>query len=385
MKVAKNLDEVKTKYKKLAFLFHPERGGDTATMQEINMQYKYICDNGILIFNSPFSPFAKVFNNNLKSSKRFINFEKIMVMKKNTIVRFDWAMKYILRDKANFDVLEGFLSALLDDDKIKILHILESESNSSSESDKFNRVDLLCEDNKHRKIIIEIQNSHEIDYLERLLFGTSKVIVENQTLGEDFRNISKVISVSILYFNLGTGDDYLYYGTTEFKGMNTGNPLIVKKKVETTENFASRYDLIEKKIFPEYYLIKVERYQNIVKKKIDEWIYAIKNQEVRPEFKSRNIDKAAKKLSELGMDKTTRKKYDRFLINLAADRNMMETAKEDGVEKGVKIGREEGREEGERKAIVKVVKSSIKEGIPINVIMKITGLTKKEINELGKG
>ena len=287
-------------------------------------------------------------------------------MIKNTIVRFDWAMKYILRDKANFDVLEGFLSALLDDDKIKILHILESESTPSDDTEKFNRVDLLVEDSKHRKIIIEIQNSHESDYLERLLFGTSKVIVENQTLGEDFKNISKVISVSILYFNLGTGDDYIYYGTTEFKGINTGNPLIVKKKVETTEHFASKYTLIEKRIFPEYYLIKVEKYQNIVKRKIDEWIYAIKNHEVKPEFKSRNIDKAAKKLSELNMDKATRKKYEKFLVNLAADRNVIETAKEDGKKE-------------EKFSIAKNLKKS---GVSIDVIMNATGLTKKEINEL---
>ncbi len=26
------------------------------------------------------------------------------------LVRFDWAIKYILRNKANFDVLEAFLS-----------------------------------------------------------------------------------------------------------------------------------------------------------------------------------------------------------------------------------------------------------------------------------
>ncbi|MEK9165920.1 MAG: PD-(D/E)XK nuclease family transposase, partial [Patescibacteria group bacterium] len=247
-------------------------------------------------------------------------------------------MKYILRDKANFDVLEGFLSALLDDDKIKILNILESEGTPSDDTEKFNRVDLLVEDSKHRKIIIEIQNTHESDYLERLLFGTSKVIVENQNLGKNFRNISKVISISILYFNLGKGDDYLYYGTTEFKGINTGTPLIVQQKVETTEHFTPKYFFTEKRIFPEYYLIKVEKYQNIVKRKIDEWIYAIKNQEVKPEFKSRNIDKAAKKLSELQMDRATRKRYEKFLINMAADRDVMETAKEKGREEGMKKG-----------------------------------------------
>ncbi|CAK0774502.1 hypothetical protein CCP4SC76_5880013 [Gammaproteobacteria bacterium] len=119
------------------------------------------------------------------------------------LMRFDWAIKTLLRDKANFDVLEGFLSALLDEDII-IEQVLEGESNAE-EGRKFNRVDLLVHDCQGRKFIIEVQNEHESDYLERLLFGTSKVIVENLPLGESYRQLVKVISVSILYFNLGVG------------------------------------------------------------------------------------------------------------------------------------------------------------------------------------
>ncbi len=44
------------------------------------------------------------------------------------LIRFDWAVKRLLRNKANFVILEGFLSELLSDD-IKINNILESEGN----------------------------------------------------------------------------------------------------------------------------------------------------------------------------------------------------------------------------------------------------------------
>ena len=64
-------------------------------------------------------------------------------MANTKVVRFDWALKHLLRDKSNFDILEGFLSALLEDDEIKVLQILESEANQEDESDKFNRVDIL--------------------------------------------------------------------------------------------------------------------------------------------------------------------------------------------------------------------------------------------------
>lgn len=50
-------------------------------------------------------------------------------------IRFDWAMKRLLRDKANFGVLEGFLTTLLGK-RIKIQKLLESESNQENEDDK---------------------------------------------------------------------------------------------------------------------------------------------------------------------------------------------------------------------------------------------------------
>jgi len=66
-------------------------------------------------------------------------------MPNKKLIRFDWAMKYILRNKANFDVLEGFLSNLLKEE-IKVEDIVESESNRDAENRKFNRVDLKCID-----------------------------------------------------------------------------------------------------------------------------------------------------------------------------------------------------------------------------------------------
>ena len=55
-----------------------------------------------------------------------------MAVSKKTLIRFDRAMKTILGGKANFDVLESFLGALFEDDRVKILNILESEGNQKS-------------------------------------------------------------------------------------------------------------------------------------------------------------------------------------------------------------------------------------------------------------
>lgn len=67
-------------------------------------------------------------------------------------------------------MLEGFFTVFLGE-KVTILEILESESNQLSADDKFNRVDIKARDSKDEIIIIEIQNTRELYYLERILYG----------------------------------------------------------------------------------------------------------------------------------------------------------------------------------------------------------------------
>ena len=78
------------------------------------------------------------------------------------LIRFDWAVKKLLRDKANFGVLEGFLAELLGFD-VKIEEILESEANKQHKNDKFNRVDMLVRSESGELMLIEIQNEAETD------------------------------------------------------------------------------------------------------------------------------------------------------------------------------------------------------------------------------
>ncbi len=92
------------------------------------------------------------------------------------LISFDWAVKKILRSKANFGILEGFLSELLKED-IKIKQLLESGSNKDIAISKQNRVDLLVENTKGELIIIEVQNQRQIDFMQRMLYSTSKLVV----------------------------------------------------------------------------------------------------------------------------------------------------------------------------------------------------------------
>ena len=286
-------------------------------------------------------------------------------MSERTLVSFDWAIKNILRDKANFDVLEGFLSTLLKHD-IKILSILESEGNQQQETDKFNRVDLVVENDKGELLVVEVQNSRETHYLERLLYGSSKLIIDHLKLGDKYGEIRKVVSISILYFLLGEGDDdYIYHGKTDFYGLNTHRKLEFKqKRKEAILNVIES----EKNIFPEYYLIEVERFQNVIKSDIDEWIYFLKNSEIKPEFRSKNIQKAGEKLDLLKMEPEKRKVYERYLSNLAVEKDVIDTAHDDGKLEG----------------IAKTARNMLKDGMPIEKVAIYTELTVDEIRQILK-
>lgn len=106
----------------------------------------------------------------------------------NRIIYFDWAAQRLLRNKANFGILEGFLTVLLNE-KITIIEILESEGNQTRAGDKFNRVDIKAKNSKNEIVIIEIQNTREAWYLERILYGVAKTITEHIDLGDRYESV----------------------------------------------------------------------------------------------------------------------------------------------------------------------------------------------------
>jgi predicted transposase/invertase (TIGR01784 family) len=223
------------------------------------------------------------------------------------LIRFDWAVKKLLRNKANFVILEGFLSELLFDD-IKIQKILESESKQDTENDKYNRVDILTQNSKNELIIVEIQNTYEIDFFHRMIYGTSKALIENISLGQPYSEIKKVISINVVYFDLGQGKDYVYKGKTNFEGLHEKDTLqlSIQQKQTFTKKEISDF-------FPEYYIIKVNKFDDIAKDTLDEWVYFLKNSEVKDEFKAKGLAEAKEVLDIMRLDKEQQYGYNRYL------------------------------------------------------------------------
>lgn len=315
-------------------------------------------------------------------------------------IRFDWAVKRLLRNKANFGVLEGFLTVLLNE-PIRIVEILESEGNQQRENEKFNRVDIKARNSKDEIIIVEVQNTREIYYLERILFGVAKAITEHIELGELYSEVKKVYSVSILYFDIGRGNDYLYHGQNTFVGVHTGDFLEV-----TTKEKNAIIRKLPAEIFPEYFLIRVNEFNKVAVTPLEEWIEYLKTGIIRPDTKAPGLEEARRKLIYYNMDKKERLAYDEHINAVMIQNDVLSTATLEGRQEGLAEGRQEGLAEGRQEGLAEGRQEGLAEGrqeglekgrieekrenarkmkslnLPPETIHQITGLPIEEIEKL---
>lgn len=299
-------------------------------------------------------------------------------------IRFDWAVKRLLRQKANFDVLEGFLTVFLGE-KVSIMEILESESNQQSADDKFNRVDIKARNSKDEIIIIEIQNTRELYYLERILYGVAKAITEHISLGERYYKVKKIYSISILYFDIGKGADYLYHGQNHFTGVHTGDRLQVNVKEKN-----AIVPRMPAEIFPEYILIRVNEFDKVAVTPLEEWMKYLKDGTIRPDTTAPGLSEAREKLKYYSMPPKERHAYDEHLSALMIQNDVLDSAKLEGeiegrmkgMAEGRAVGRAEGKAEGEKEAKRTVACNLKSLNLSIEQIVQATGLTPEEIEKL---
>lgn len=293
-------------------------------------------------------------------------------MESEKYIRFDWAMKRLLRDKANYGVLEGLLTTLLNE-KIIIKRLLESESNQETEDDKQNRVDLLAENDKGELFLIEVQNNTEFAYFQRMLFGTSKLVTEYINRGKGYENIRKIYSVNIVYFNLGNGTDVVYHGKTEFRGIHNGELLNLSPFQRQKFNVDTVSDL-----YPEYYILKVNDFDKWSKVPLEQWIYFLNTGDIPVDASAPGLEEAREKLRLERMSKEELRAYYHHLDNVVILRDNIITARGEGRLEG----RAEGRAEGEKRKQLEIARGMKADNLPLETIARYTGLSVKEIEEL---
>ena len=288
-------------------------------------------------------------------------------------IRFDWAIKRLLRQKANFVILEGFLSELLMQD-IKVQEIIESSSNKTNSEDKSNQVDILVKSNTDELMLIEVQNEREHDYFHRMNYGQAKLTTEFINSGDAYVKIKKVISINIVYFELGHGDDYIYVGNTDFIGMHN------RQKLGLSPVQKQKYHLSEvADVFTTYYLLKVNRFDDVAITTLDEWIYFLKNSEIPDNFSAKGLLEAKEHLRIDSLPPADRHAYENF-VKLERIRISEITTAQDEVYFELQpriLVAEEKAKEAEKRVLEEVLKTKAAEQKALESEQLITEMVKK--------
>lgn len=283
-------------------------------------------------------------------------------MLKDHCIRFDWAIKRLLRQKANFGVLEGFLTVFLNE-KVEIVEILESEGNQEAADDKFNRVDIKAKNSKGEIIIVEVLYISILYYYEHLIHGVNKTILERIKTQLAQQEIKNVYSIYLFYLDFGIGTDYLYHGQNQFTGVHTKDQLVMtarEKNVIVPQN--------PSEIFPEYLLARMKEFNQVAISPLEEWMEYLKNGIIKENTSAPGLWEAREKLQYYSMSDAERYAYDEHINAVMIQNDVLGGA------------REEGFMEGMNKERIK--NATGMKAIPISTIASITGLSEEEILKL---
>lgn len=202
-------------------------------------------------------------------------------------------------------------------------------------------------------------------YLERILYGVVKAITEYISLGEAYYHVKKIYSISILYFDIGIGSDYLYYGQNNFTGVHTGDKLQVNVKEKNA--IVTR---MPAEIFPEYVLIRVNEFDKVAVTPMEEWMSYLKSGVIRSDTTAPGLEEAREKLKYYSMTPKERMAYDEHLNAVMIQNDVIDSAKLEGEMEG----RMEGLEEGIERERLSNARKMKDRGLDYAIIADITGL-----------
>lgn len=283
------------------------------------------------------------------------------------LISFDYAIKYLLKDKGDYEIVEGFISALLTSEgykPIKIRALLDGESNKESKHLKRSIADVIVEDEQGNNYIVEIDRAYTDLFLQKAVFNTSRLIVDNLGANQDYLQIKKVFHINLLYFPFENTKAPLHHGKVIFHEIDQTHSI----DIHLVDRGMQMYDAHN--IFPEYFLISIPLFNDVIKEEIDEWLYLMKHSEVKEDFKSPYMKKAAERLSILTMSNQEREIYDSYVMDSMKGRDYLISAEA------------KGKAEGKAERDIEIARAMLLEGDSIEKIAKITGLSVEEIEKL---
>ena len=223
--------------------------------------------------------------------------------------------------------------------------------------DKLGVLDIVTELDGKEKCNIEMQLIDKNNIIERMLYYWSKMYTKQIKAGDDYKKLEKTIVILIADFNIKGLEEVEYHSTWKIIETNSVKKLILTDKFEL--------DIIE--------LSKIKGREN-EKDQLLDWLIFLENPEservARKMEENENLKEAVEKLDRISEDEKMQRIIELREKAIRDEHAIYDKGLDDGIEKGAK----------EEK--IKIVKSMLKENMDIEIIIKITGLTKEEIEKL---
>ena len=287
------------------------------------------------------------------------------------LISFDFAIKYLLKNKGDYDIIEGFISALFASQgypPIKINALLDTESNKETLELKKSIADLVVEDEEGNKYIVEIERSYTPHFIHKACFNSSRLVVDGIYGNQDYTTIKKIFHISLLYFSTKEMLKPIYHGKTIVHEVDTKHPVDVRIANEGLVIFNTP------NVFPEYFFISVPMFDDIINTEIDEWLYVMKHSDIKQSFKSPYMAKVAERLAVIKMSAAERNEYIYYQKQSVHSQDILQAAETKG--------KVEGKAEGRTEEKIEIAKKMLIQNYPFSDISALTGLSHEELTEL---
>ena len=297
-----------------------------------------------------------------------------------TLISFDYAIKFLLKDRSGYEIVEGFISSLLQSEgygPVKIKMLLESESNREEADLKKSVADVVVEDEQGNSYIVEIERSFTASFIHKACFNSSRLIIDSVKGGSDFSTIKKIFHITILYFEWNQMKTPVYHAQMVANEVGSHTPL----DLEFFDTKGTKFEVHD--VFPEFFFICVPLFNDVIKQELDEWLYVMKNSEIKDDFKSPYMKQVEERLSILKMNQEERYAYIKYGKEACSQRDIIAAAEEKGEMRGLEKGREQGLEQGKNEEKRDIARNLLAIHIPPAKIAEVTGLSVEEIEKIG--
>ena len=285
----------------------------------------------------------------------------------------DYIFKRVFAYKGNESVLKDFLEALLKIE-IKGIKITNPEIIPYEKGEKRGLLDIKAEINDGTMIDVELQMKNEKNTEERATEYMGKMISEQLQVGDSYQKLKKSIVIFITNYNFLNRNSYHSVGRMKFDKTLKDEYVDMGFKIE--DEIASKYIEVHYIELPKFKKRELSKFT-----KLDQWMCIFtQNKEgiMLAEKENKEIEKAINTLDFLSKDPKEREIHNSIVMaeynRLVSEQNFFEEGKEKG--------RKEGKIEGKREEKIEIVKKMLKEKLSIEMIEKLTGLSKEEIEKI---